>query len=436
LAPTFQVSPKATIFPDSGSIRNFTSPVSYTVTAEDGTTTKTYSVQVFIPTVNLKRTITSGWNWISLSATPADMKVENVLGSLTMANLDYLKSAIASSVYYSPSGWFGDLTNMPQFELLMFKKLTSGIFTLSGKEINPTLISIPVSTGWNRIGYILKGNAAIGGAFDESTLPSGEILLKSKEASAIFYAGTGWVGDLDSLKVLNGYMMKTVSNGEVKYKANSARLKSASQTVFSRNELYSKYLIFPSVFEYSANLIGELVNQNGENLIRKGDLLIARSKNESRGVTEACFVPALNRYVFLMTMFSNSNQDKLSFSVKSLDNDLEKQLSDELVFRSDEVNGQAMNPYPLHLSVLSEIVDNNNDRSIIIFPNPVRDELQIKSDDLIYSVTLSGLSGQAILFRTNISEHSLSINTSNLIPGMYILKIETTKGITIRKLIK
>ena len=436
LAPTFQVSPKATIFPASGSIRNFTSPVSYMVTAEDGTTTKTYSVQVFIPTVNLKRTITSGWNWISLSATPADMKVENVLGSLTMANLDYLKSAIASSVYYSPSGWFGDLTNLPQFELLMFKKLTSGIFTLSGKEINPTLISIPVSTGWNRIGYILKGNAAIGGAFDESTLPSGEILLKSKEASAIFYAGTGWVGDLDSLKVLNGYMMKTVSNGEVKYKANSARLKSASQTVFSRNELYSKYLIFPSVFEYSANLIGELVNQNGENLIRKGDLLIARSKNESRGVTEACFVPALNRYVFLLTMFSNSNQDKLSFSVKSLDNDLEKQLSDELVFRSDEVNGQAMNPYLLHLSVLSEIVDNNNDGSIIIFPNPVRDELQIKSNDLIYSVTLSGLSGQAILFRTNISEHSLSINTSNLIQGMYILKIETAKGITIRKLIK
>jgi len=436
LAPTFQVSPKATIFPASGSIRNFTSPVLYTVTAEDGTTTKTYSVQVYIPTVNLKRTIAAGWNWISLSATPADMKVESVLGSLTLANLDYLKSAIASSVYYSPSGWFGDLTNLPQFELLMLKKSTSGIFTLSGKEINPALTSIPVSTGWNRIGYILKGNAAIGEAFEESALPTGEILLKSKEASAIFYTGTGWVGDLDSLKVLNGYMMKTVSNGEVKYKANSARLKSASQSVFSRNELYSKYLIVPSVFEFSANLIGELVNQNGENLIRKGDLLIARSNNESRGVTEACFVPALNRYVFLMTMFSNSNQEKLSFSMKSLDNDLEKKLSDELVFRSDEVYGQALNPYLLHLSVLSEIVDHRNDGSIIIFPNPVRDELQIKSDDLIFSVTLSGLSGQSILFRTNISGHSLSINTSNLISGMYILKIETAKGTTIRKLIK
>lgn len=436
LAPTFQLAPKASITPASGSIRDFTSPVSYTVTAEDGTTKKTYSVKVFIPTVSLKRTLAAGWNWISLSAIPTDFKVGTILGGLSLANLDYIKSATTSAVYYTSSGWFGDLTNLPQLESLMLKKSTSEVFTLSGKEINPTLTSIPVSTGWNRIGYILKGNAAIGEAFDQTTLPTGEILLKSKDASAIYYPGTGWAGDLDSLRILNGYMMKTVSNSNLKYLAGSAKLKSAQQTLFTRSELHHTYQINPSAFENSANLIGELVDQNGQNRVQKGDLLIAYSQNDPRGVSEAFFVQSLNRYVFLLTMFSNLNQEKLSFKVKSLANELEKPLADELFFGTDEVYGQAMTPYPLHFSSSTLVSDELIDGMVSVYPNPVTDELQIRSNEKIGSVKLSGLSGNLILTIPNISEYTLLINTKNLTSGMYILKIETSGGTIIRKLIK
>ena len=46
LAPTFTLSANATISPASGSTRNFTNPVVYRVTAEDGTTFKDYTVSV------------------------------------------------------------------------------------------------------------------------------------------------------------------------------------------------------------------------------------------------------------------------------------------------------------------------------------------------------------------------------------------------------
>lgn len=436
IAPTFQISPKASINPASGSTKDFTSPVSYTVTAEDGATTKTYSVSVFVPTVTLKRTLDAGWNWISLSTIPPDPKIGTVMGSLVLANLDYLKSATTSSVYYDGYGWFGDLNALPQYESMMFKKSTSEVFTLSGKEINPTLTSIPVSAGWNRIGYLLKGDAPIGGAFDEPTLPSGEVLLKGKDASAIYYPGTGWVGDLDSMKVLNGYMMKTVSNGDIKYKANGTGLKTGQLSFFSRNELYANYQIVPSVFEFSANLIGELVDQKGKNLILKGDLLVAYSQNEPRGVTEACFVPALDRYVFLLTMFSNLNQEKLTFKVKSLENVPEKIVSDDISFKSDEVYGGAMSPYPLHLSPISGINDDILDGSVKVYPNPLGDEMHISSDNSVHSVTLSDLKGDLILYRPNISVNTLLINTGNLLHGVYVLKIETSKGFITRKLIK
>ena len=46
LKPTIEVSAGATVSPASGTVQDFTSPVEYTVTAQDGTTTKIYTVTV------------------------------------------------------------------------------------------------------------------------------------------------------------------------------------------------------------------------------------------------------------------------------------------------------------------------------------------------------------------------------------------------------
>lgn len=46
LAPTFELTPGATISPESGSIHDFSSPVRYTVTSEDRQWHRTYSVSV------------------------------------------------------------------------------------------------------------------------------------------------------------------------------------------------------------------------------------------------------------------------------------------------------------------------------------------------------------------------------------------------------
>ena len=263
--------------------------------------------------------------------------------------------------------------------MLIIKKATYQRLNLTGKEINPTITTIPVSQGWNRIGFILKGNIQLSKAFESSTLPPGVILLKSKEASAIYYPGSGWYGDLDSLRILTGYMMKTTTSGAIKYNASSTRLDQVTQSVFPRKELYRDYQIDPLEYENSANLIGELVDQNGEYVTRKGDLLIASSQTETRGVTEAIFVPELNRYIFLLTMFSNLDQEKLSFSIKSLSDDREKALSNEMLFVTDEVYGLAMNPLPLHLSSSTNLADVSNEKSMPAYLNIL---MAIKSDHL------------------------------------------------------
>jgi hypothetical protein len=435
LSPTFTVSDKATISPQSGTTHNFTSPFPYTVTAEDGTTEKIYSVKVYVPTYNFERSLAAGWNWISLSAVPPDMKVEAVLGSLSLANLDYIKSATASAVYYTSSGWFGDLSNLPQYEMLMLKKATSQKLTLTGKEINPSITYIPVTIGWNRIGYLLKKNVALKSSFDKATLPAGDLLLKSKEASAVYYPASGWVGDLDSLRVMNGYMLKTLSNGNIRYNAAGAKPKSLHipAALFQRDELYNIYKVNPYDFENSANLIGEIVNDKDENITQKGDLLIAYMDGKPRGVTEACYIPDLERYLFIITVFSNSNS-KLTFQIKSPENKNSIPVTENFVFEPDEVFGAPFKPVQLHFSN-SDIIQEENPL-VKIYPNPVHDQLNISSGSEIRRISMYNSSGTCIRILTDVSGNIKYINTNNLVSGLYILVIETKTGTETKKFLK
>ena len=435
LSPIFTLSDKASINPQSGTTQNFTIPVSYTVTAEDGTTRSIYQVKVFTPDLKLSRTLSAGWNWISMSVDPPNTALTSVFSGLSLANLDYVKSATASSVYYTGTGWFGDLVSVPSSEMLKFKKATAQTMILTGKVINPSLTYIPITTGWNRIGYLLKGNSPVNSAFDKSTLPTGSLLLKSKDASALYYPASGWVGDLDSMRVLNGYMLKTETAGSIRYNASGVKPKSlmASPALFLRDDLYGIYNIHPADFEYSANLIGEFINDAGENETQKGDLLIAYMDGVPRGVTESVLIPDLGRYVFFITIFSNSTGD-ITFQLKSTQSVNNNPLSEKFVFAADAVYGEPFKPVGLHMIATGIRLDTKT--SVSIYPNPVTDHLDISSGSEISRISVYNSIGTSILVVTDTPGTKKHLNTHSLAPGLYILKIETKSGTEIKKFIK
>lgn len=435
LAPTFTLSDKATLSPPGGTPRNFSTPLTYTVTAEDGLTQAIYQVKVFVPDVTLSRTLSAGWNWISLSVDPANAALTSVFAGLTFSNLDYLKSSTASAVYYSGSGWFGDLMAVPQYEMLKCRKASAQKFTFSGKQINPSQAFIPVAAGWNRIAYLLKGNTPVNSSFDKATLPAGSIVLKSKEASAVYYPVAGWVGDLDSMRVLNGYMMKTESAGNIRYSAAAVKLKALETParLFNLEDLYSAYNIHPADFENSATLIGEFVNQNGESITQKGDLLIAYINGEARGVTEAVFISDINSYVFFLTIFSNS-KDNISLKLKPSADPTAVSVSETFSFNADEVFGTPLQPMQLH-SVVTGIASPAKSR-VITYPNPVTDELHIVSESVMRNIFVYDAMGNAVRVVAGPAGKSKRLDTRNLAPGVYTLKIETPDGAEFKKFVK
>ena len=79
-------------------------------------------------------------------------------------------------------------------------------------------------------------------------------------------------------------------------------------------------------------------------------------------------------------------------------------------------------------------VDNELKEDITIYPNPVKGNLTIQSKCEIKSVSIIGLSGNIILQFENLRKSKINLESLN--SGIYIIKLETTKGFEHHKIIK
>ncbi len=86
----------------------------------------------------------------------------------------------------------------------------------------------------------------------------------------------------------------------------------------------------------------------------------------------------------------------------------------------------------IHIDVINSIdkIDNNN---IKIFPNPFTKSLNIYSENMLLGGKIVDYNGKTI---KKIKRGTNIIDTSNLIPGIYIIQIKTPKGISFIKIVK
>ncbi len=78
---------------------------------------------------------------------------------------------------------------------------------------------------------------------------------------------------------------------------------------------------------------------------------------------------------------------------------------------------------------------NSNEPSILVFPNPTKEGVNIQANEKITLVEVYSLTGQNVL-RKEVNDKYSSINLSDLNSGFYIIKINTEKGIISKQLIK
>lgn len=82
----------------------------------------------------------------------------------------------------------------------------------------------------------------------------------------------------------------------------------------------------------------------------------------------------------------------------------------------------------LTVIVVADGINDYSNNSLMIYPSPAYDKLNIESSALINYVEVLSLSGAKIFDVRNVNNMNLVINTSSLSGGLYLIKVHTTDG--------
>jgi hypothetical protein len=100
----------------------------------------------------------------------------------------------------------------------------------------------------------------------------------------------------------------------------------------------------------------------------------------------------------------------------------------------DSVNTRATYHYSGLATGWGEIFTKN----VRIFPNPVGNAIVIecKPGTSIHTAEIADLRGNTVIRSENFSRQSLKLDVKPLLPGIYIVRIQTNKGILNEKIVK
>ena len=104
------------------------------------------------------------------------------------------------------------------------------------------------------------------------------------------------------------------------------------------------------------------------------------------------------------------------------------------VFIEDKGDGSKIYTQNFTEEVLS--INDNDIGSSIFFINPVSSNWEVKSIDVIESISIFNVLGQNVLRNANVSSKERLINTQDWITGVYILEVITEKGKITKRIIK
>lgn len=124
----------------------------------------------------------------------------------------------------------------------------------------------------------------------------------------------------------------------------------------------------------------------------------------------------------------------------------------EVVYRSRQVSGDqpfdAMNPvdgYPSYeipninlffsSGALAVIDQDAKNSSVSVYPNPVKDILNITSKENVQEIRIVNAAGQQVLHQKVAESKEPAVNVQKLAPGMYLVQVVTAKGVITKKII-
>ena len=366
--------------------------------------------------------INSGWNWVSFNVFSDDFNDINIaLSDFDAYNRDLMKSQTEFSNYRSNGNWHGSLKELDVLSTYKLKANNAQTFSVSGYRVVADTVQIPVSTGWNWIGYPLSVQKTLMEALSSLT-PGDNDIIKSQHQFAVYSELQGWIGSLTYMQPGKGYILYSSSDGVLEY--TSGVTAKANIEVDDDSEL-------PAT-EQNMTIIAELELDNPELYD-----VIAYDENGICGKAKP--IKLTDGSVRFFITINSVAPETIRFEAKTLYGGL--YANETIGFKSNQMEGSLDDPMLLTFG--------KEDISVFadVYPNPFSKNISLNfylnNDQEVQLKLYNGLGTEISIAQIELPKGShqldliqeLKLNKS-LSDGVYMLKIEYNGKEELIKIVK
>jgi hypothetical protein len=289
--------------------------------------------------------LTSGWTWFSTNLELIPASINDVLNSISPVDDDYIKDQQNYAQYFTDS-WLGTLTTMNNTTMYKIKLENSQHLEITGVLRDPLNTTINYFSGWDWLGFIPHVSMSVNQALSNRTNEAGDFIKNQNGYAFYVDSEIGWLGSLRFMNPGEGFMLQSNSSGTFTYPDYTIR----SQEYPEYKEIVlcdtPDWSVNPQDFEYTASLTIE-IELDGEPAPDGNYLIGAFVGEECRGTATA--IPVLETYLYFLTVYSNTQNEEISFQIYDADEDEIINLNNTVPFLNDMVLGSPSSPYNLQI---------------------------------------------------------------------------------------
>ena len=358
-----------------------------------------------------------GFSFVSTRIIHENPDMLTVLEPILNDNLDFIRNSDGQTLRKIGPNWVNGIGDWSTTEGYLFKMNASEQIIFQGEVIDP-LTQIELYAGFQFVSYLPETSGDALEVF-ENILSDNLIFIRNSNGNTLRKIGPNWVNGLGIVNAGEGFLIKMnaddilIYNVPVGEKLIQNKDSKCEYFKFENGnpaeDVYTIYIdgleIGDEVAAYKGNTILGSTIITSENLY-SNDMPVFSVLNEGQGYIAG--------EPILLKVWSNGEEAVANFEMKSI------------------YDSYVSNVYPANDGKFSFVKITKNLaflENTVIFPNPTTDIINISSSVKINNVVIYNYVGQRVY-----EGKSTKINTSKLDTGVYIIRIETVRGIQTHKL--
>ena len=365
-----------------------------------------------------------GYQFVSSYVVEENMDMLVLLEDILTENLDYVRDSDGNMLRKIGPNWINGIGDWTSTEGYLFRLAGPETFAFEGDQV-PADTPISIPAGFRFVSYLPISSINAMTAF-ASIIGDDLLYIRNSQGGMLRKIGPNWVNGIGDANPGEGYLVKMLNPGVLIYPADDG--KSSINTINS-NATY---------FNFNGGNAADAVYTIYVNGLEIGDEIAAYDGDVLVGAIK---ISSENELLNALPVFSTLTDGQgyvygnpINLKIYNLNSN---EIYDADFTMEAMYNSYIKNVYPSEdgkYSIVNITKGSINDafKTLSIYPNPATEKINIQSQTDISRVMIINCVGQ-IIYDEISNCRLMTINTESFKQGLYIIRVETSEGISTEK---